>query len=458
MTDNRPMRVALLSLSLVVSLVSLVACAPPEDDDHVHPDDMVDGHNANHVMQGLSQPGRWQIPADVMAVGDEQNVEFNNAPPYDGGENCSGGATAGALTFRDHLIGFFPQVETVGIYNCRVIAGTNSMSLHGVGRALDVMMPPIDGAADNDLGDPIAHWLIENAEAIGIQTIIWDRTIWRVSNNPREHEYTGDNPHVDHLHVELNILAGNEGTSWFDAPFGPAGCDPLGVVTEEGVVLDDGDQCFQLFGPAQFWRHEAVGEGGDLAWTNAFENETQSNWARWSLPLENAGTFEVQVFIEPTFGVFEHALYEVTASGETHQVFVDQGAADGWTTLGTFPFTGDGSESVVVMDNFAGPVGDEQHVVADALRVRVPAADVPDEPVDEPVDEPDEPVDEPNEPDEPVDEEEPIDPGPVDDEDPGLVAQQNLQPSMSGGCSAAGASSAPIFLALLALRGRKGRR
>jgi hypothetical protein len=426
--------------------MGLVACAPPEDDDHVHPDDLVAGHNFNRTMQGLSQPGRWAIPDDVMAVGDQQDVEFNNAPPYDGGSNCSGGATDGALTLRDHLIGFFPQIETVGIYNCRVIAGTNSMSLHGVGRALDVMMPTVDGAADNDLGDPIAHWLIENAEAIGIQTIIWDRTIWRVSNNPREHEYTGENPHVDHLHVEVNVLAGNEGTPWFDAPFGPETCEPLGVVTEAGVVVDDGDQCFQLFGPAQFWRHETVGEQGDLAWTNAFENETKSNWARWSLPLESAGTFEVQVFIEPTFGVFDHTLYEVTASGETTQIIVDQGAADGWTTLGQFAFTGDGSESVVVVDNFAGAVGDEQHVVADALRVRIPQAP----PVEEPIEEEEEPP--------PVDEEEePIDPGPVDDEDPEVVIErQTLQPSTSaaGGCSAGGA---PMLFALLAVLRRRRR-
>jgi hypothetical protein len=323
------------------------------------------------------------------------------------------------------------------------------MSLHGVGRALDIMMPTVDGDADNDLGDPIAHWLIENAEAIGIQTIIWDHTIWRVSNDPREHEYTGSNPHVDHLHVEVNVVAGNQGTPWFDAPFGPESCDPLGVVTDEGVVVDDGDQCFQLFGPAQYWRHEAVGEAGDLAWTNAFENETKSNWARWSLPLESAGTFEVQVFIEPTFGVFEHTLYEVTASGETHQVLIDQGAADGWTTLGSFAFTGDGSENVEVFDNFEGTVADEQHVVADALRVRIPPAE--EEPIEEePIEE--EPIEE-EEPD-PI-EEEPVieDPGPVDDEDPGLVIErQTLPPSTAGGCVSAGG---PMLFALLVLLRRR---
>jgi hypothetical protein len=91
---------------------------------------------------------------------------------------------------RTQLLEYFPQTARIGISSCREIDGTDGMSLHGVGGALDIMIPTVGGDADNDLGDPIAHWLIENAEAIGVQAIIWDHGIWRTSNVPRQRETT----------------------------------------------------------------------------------------------------------------------------------------------------------------------------------------------------------------------------------------------------------------------------
>ncbi|MEZ4464481.1 MAG: hypothetical protein R3F43_08225 [bacterium] len=67
-------------------------------------------------------------------------------------------------------------------YACRQIRGSSGMSVHGTGRALDIFVPLSGGAADNDLGDPIANWLVEHAE-IGVQ-LIWDRTIWSGSRSP----------------------------------------------------------------------------------------------------------------------------------------------------------------------------------------------------------------------------------------------------------------------------------
>jgi len=329
-------RVLLLALAAPVVAGCVVEADEDGDHDHEHPIDVVAGQNAGHTLQGLARAGRWQPSADVLAVGDTQQVTYNSAPAWDDGSNCSGGATDGALTLRDHLLGYFPQIASVGIYNCRVIAGTNSMSLHGVGRALDVMIPTVGGDADNDLGDPIAAWLIENAAAIGMQTIIWDHRIWRVTYDPRIHEYTGSNPHVDHLHVEINVAAGNENQPWFDAPFGPEAC---GALPAGESVIDNGDDCLRRYGPAQYWRDEGVGFGGDLSWTNAFENETPSNWAEWSLPFEEPGEYQVAVYVEPTFGVHAAARYQVAAGGQSHVVTVDQGAASGWTTLGVFAFT-----------------------------------------------------------------------------------------------------------------------
>ncbi|MBI1946091.1 MAG: hypothetical protein HYS27_10365 [Deltaproteobacteria bacterium] len=475
MTKNAPLVVvAAQVLVTVLALPAISGCTAELDEggdhDHEHPVDMVAGRNAGHTQQGLARAGRWQPSADVLAAGDAQQVGYNPAPSWDDGANCSGGATDGALTLRDHLLGYFPQIASVGIYNCRVIAGTNSMSLHGVGRALDIMIPTVGGDADNDLGDPIAAWLIENAAAIGMQTIIWDHSIWRVTYDPRIHEYTGSNPHVDHLHVEINVAAGNENQPWFDAPFGPAACAAL---TGGESVIDNGDDCLRVYGPGQYWRDESVGYGGDLLWTNAFEAGAPSNWAEWSLPFEAPGTYEVAAYVEPSFGVHRQARYQVRAGGQDHVVTIDQGAASGWAVLGTYDFTGAAGEGVKVFDNTSGPVASEQHIVVDALRVRPPSAPPPPEepPPEEPP--PEEPPPEEPPPGEPPTEEPPteeppteepppgqgpVDEGPVDDDDPGTITPQTrLEPSVNGaGCSAAppGASFA-VLLAAIARRRRK---
>lgn len=459
MTERRS--TAALPYSLLLALVGapLVGCAEEDlggdDHDHEHPLDAVPGQNAGRTLQGLAHSGRWQPPADVLALGDQQAVAFNNAPAWDNGANCSGGATDGALTLRDHLLGYFEQIASIGIYNCRVIAGTNSMSLHGVGRALDVMIPTVGGDADNDLGDPIAHWLMANAQAIGVQTIIWDHSIWRVSNDPRIHEYTGSNPHVDHLHVEINLSAAAENPPWYDAPFGPEVCAALPPGEN---ILDNGDDCLRLYGPGQYWRDESAGYGGDLMWTNAFENDTPSNWAEWALPFEAPGRYELAVHIDATFGVHAATRYEVKAGSEVHTVTVNQGAASGWTTLGVFSFTGAAGERVAVFDNTAGPVADGQHIVVDALRVRPPPPEPPagGEPPAEPPSEP--PTEEPPTEEPPAEEpgageEPPVDPGPVDSDDAGLEEEPiRLRPAtVDGGCAATAPASPSLFAFVLVL-------
>ena len=462
----RPDRHAPCYLAFALPLVMASACAVDVDEggdhDHAHPVDLVDGHNAAHTLQGLARAGRWQPSAEVMAIGDLQAVAYNAAPSWNDGSNCSTGATEGALTLRDHLLGYFPQIASVGIYNCRAIAGTNSMSLHGVGRALDIMIPTVGGDADNDLGDPIAAWLILNAAAIGMQTIIWDHSIWRVTYDPRIHEYTGENPHVDHLHVEINVDAANERPPWFEAPFGPEACAALPAGES---IIDNGDDCLRVYGPAQFWRDESAGYGGDLLWTNAFANDTPSNWAEWSLPFEAPGQYEVAVHVEPTFGVYQATRYQVAAGGVTHDVVVDQAAASGWTTLGTFAFTGAPGEGVKVFDNAAGAVPSDQHIVVDALRVRPPSAVPP--PEEPPPEEPPQQAPEPEAP--------PADKGgddaetpPVDDDDAGDggapsddASSYHFQPSVSAqACSSASPVSAPmatLVVALVALARRRRR-
>jgi hypothetical protein len=89
-------------------------------------------------------------------------------------------------------------VHSGGIYNRRRVRGGSAMSLHAVGRALDVMVP---------VGDPvgweIALRVIRNAEALGVAELIYDRKRWTEEKGTQP--YRGINPHRDHVHIGLTV-------------------------------------------------------------------------------------------------------------------------------------------------------------------------------------------------------------------------------------------------------------
>jgi hypothetical protein len=81
----------------------------------------------------------------------------------------------------------------------------------------DVVVLTIDGDADNNTGDEIGNWLVSHAEYVGIQLVIWDHSVWQASlPDEKLGPYTGPNPHIDHLHVELTRQAAElEATEFF---------------------------------------------------------------------------------------------------------------------------------------------------------------------------------------------------------------------------------------------------
>lgn len=458
-----------LPLSLLITATACIGegdlldgeCDGDGDDDGG--EDVIAGANAGHAFQGLAHSGRWIPPADVMTVGDQQDVQYTGAPPYNDGANCSGGATPGATTLRTHLLEYFPQTSGIGVYNCRVIAGTNSMSLHGVGRALDIMIPTVGGDADNDLGDPIAHWLIQNAEAIGIQTIIWDHTIWRTSYSPRQHELNASNPHIDHLHVELSVEGSQKQTTWYGAPFGPVpvtpfeGCEPLPAAG--GVVEEDGP-CLELHGPGQYWRTElGAGSGGSLLWTNAFDSTTPSNTADWKLAVSSSGTYVLAAYLDPAHAQFASTRYVLEQGSNKTTLLVDQSQGNGWVVLGTFAFDAAVANALHVYDNHDGAVGAEKRIAVDAVRLTVATTTPAPDPQPAPDDEettpaPTDPAPDADAADEgpPEGEETPV----VDGEAEGATVDRVVivpPTTASGGCSASASpgSSAPLFALLLAL-------
>ena len=133
------------------------------------------------------------------------------------GANCSGTFTAGADDLARHLQREFPQITRVFGYECRPnTAIPAETSQHGTGRAIDLAIATKGGDADNDSGDQVANWLVANSARIGVQLIIWDRTVW-VGHlaGAKGRPYTGPDPHIDHLHVEVSRAAAERKTPFF---------------------------------------------------------------------------------------------------------------------------------------------------------------------------------------------------------------------------------------------------
>jgi hypothetical protein len=341
----------------------------PEDDPiHFEGSDFVDGADEGHLYRGLAVEGRWKLPAETRRIGAQQRVSYDGAPPFAGGANCAPGITPGAEMLRNRLIDYFPQVSRIGGYVCREVAGAPGvMSQHGTGRALDVFIPTIDGNADNTKGDALANWLVENAHAIGVQSVIWDRTIWRVDHSLRDYEYTGVHPHHDHVHVEITVEAARKDAPWYRDPFGPETCDPIAPMI---TVLSETDACFRARGPDSGWRKETTaGRGGSLLVTKAIAGDRAESWGQWTLTMKHRGEYRVEAFIDRQWGGFEKTRYQVRAGGLSYFPIIDQGRASGWTSLGVFLFEHGDGQFVRIFDNGDRPLSGDLHVVADALRV-----------------------------------------------------------------------------------------
>ena len=126
-------------------------------------------------------------------------MSFPALDPATGCRNAGPGAT-NMLYWLDRESQWAGTVYNLGICNCRMIAGKATRSSHGECRAWDAGLPMVNGRA-NPIGHQIIRALLPKVGSLGIQCLIFDRTIWSASS-PQGKRYTGVSPHYDHIHGE----------------------------------------------------------------------------------------------------------------------------------------------------------------------------------------------------------------------------------------------------------------
>jgi hypothetical protein len=184
----------------------------------IHDDDQWrQEYGLGELGQEIARPGIWTPSAETLRIGDTMYL------PYESADSCYGSLRPGTKELGDFILAHFPGTTSYGGYVCRDIVGDpGSLSVHSTGRALDIFVP-VDGSsscstcADNDKGDPLVKWLIENAEYIGFSFSIWDQADWGAHRaaGSKWGSYGGAHPHNDHLHIELTTKGAAKQTGWF---------------------------------------------------------------------------------------------------------------------------------------------------------------------------------------------------------------------------------------------------
>ncbi|MCA9513672.1 MAG: hypothetical protein KC635_01905, partial [Myxococcales bacterium] len=214
-------RPSLLALSLALALPVVGAC-----------DEALPTDPAPAIETGaIAISGAWAPPQSTLDVAATQYVPVVDPPAISPLGHCTStnpfacscthpactAAYPGTAALDLFLRQRYQYLSAGGLYCCRQNSAQTSvpkLSVHAIGRAIDLMVPMTNGDADNTKGDPVANWLVENAEYIGIQRVIWDKRYW---NGQRGFGLlsSASLPHTNHIHVELSVAGANKQTPFF---------------------------------------------------------------------------------------------------------------------------------------------------------------------------------------------------------------------------------------------------
>ncbi|HEY7621884.1 MAG TPA: hypothetical protein VH834_19065 [Solirubrobacteraceae bacterium] len=158
-----------------------------------------------------------KFPGDMTSARDR--ARYDDAGPWNGGANCSGGFTVGAKRLQDWIRYQF-GAQDIGGYNCRPnTADTSKTSIHGVGRANDWFRNagnPAQAAQVRRFMRRMSARGAAMARAMGIQYWIWNHQQYQVRNTGvARSSYGGPNPHTDHIHIEMNLPGSRLRTSYW---------------------------------------------------------------------------------------------------------------------------------------------------------------------------------------------------------------------------------------------------
>lgn len=176
----------------------------------------------------------WSPPPSVRAAGESARVQNNQGSVIQPGQPAQLPITPAVREFYAWTLAHFAPVTGNGMArdSSRNHQVGQRRDVHEEGRACDFKVRPVGSAP----GAILANWLVQHAQHIGVQLVIWDRLEW--SSSPigtRFEDYRSPpypSPHDDHVHAELSIEASQIGaeamrarleSAWASSPPGTTG-------------------------------------------------------------------------------------------------------------------------------------------------------------------------------------------------------------------------------------------
>ena len=157
----------------------------------------------------MSGSARWEPDAFTVARGNALQGVVPYAPGTEiavDGEATQKSIPAPVAAFAQWIT-TWPGIRSAGTRRSPAKPSTagRRRDLHEEGRAVDAMIADPNTAAGNAAGDALSAFLVQNADRLGVQGLIWRRREWYASRSGAAWEaYDGGDPHVSHPHIELS--------------------------------------------------------------------------------------------------------------------------------------------------------------------------------------------------------------------------------------------------------------
>lgn len=177
--------------------------------DYIDPAKWLNDHDAADLPEsGITPAAPNECATDNSAPGDPSSVDGDGSELVDD-PTSDGQITRRMLNVYDQTLAAFPE-PTWACYSPR----PGQKSEHPLGRACDVAFGNQIGQYPTptqlDLGWKVTDWLMEHADTLGIEYLIWQGQIWDPSTGWRDYggggmhdpsDVTGG--HYDHLHITV---------------------------------------------------------------------------------------------------------------------------------------------------------------------------------------------------------------------------------------------------------------
>ncbi|GAB48454.1 peptidoglycan-binding domain-containing protein [Mobilicoccus pelagius] len=182
--------------------------APAAGDDHTSGSVVLRGPSEG--VRAVVLGARLPAPAPTRALPSTLDAR----PRYQAGVSCDPVDRPGTTALGRLLV----DTYGTGVFGVSRFCD-GSQSEHHEGRAVDWMLSAND-PTQKAVAESFLAWLTANsgerARRLGVQYVIWNRTMWRAYAPERGFApYSGPNPHTDHIHLSLTWDGAMGRTSWW---------------------------------------------------------------------------------------------------------------------------------------------------------------------------------------------------------------------------------------------------